>query len=129
MKKTALILTSIIAASLFAVILLTSFSCVAKETKKVSPVIPENVMKTFKNSCMACHADNANPMAASNVNFSSWNNYSAKKQTKKSKAICKAVTSHFMPPSSFISSHPEKVLDATQIAEICDWANSLQIKK
>jgi len=128
MKKLVIILIPIIAVSMMALFTFNSFSFAGKGSKPASQVIPENVMKIIDNSCIACHSNNGNPMAKGVVNFSAWDTYAVKKQAKKSNAVCKAVTNHSMPPLTFIATNPTKALNATQIAEICDWANSLQPK-
>jgi hypothetical protein len=97
-----------------------------KNTKTSEPAIPEKVMAIVKISCMACHADNGNAMAMGAVNFSQWNTYPAKKQSKKASAICREVTNGSMPPSTFLSKNPGAKLNANKIAIICNWATSMK---
>jgi hypothetical protein len=65
-------------------------------------------------------------MAASVWSFSSWDQYSAKKQMKKANAICRAITNGSMPPSS---GGTARILTTEQKDIICKWSASLQVKK
>lgn len=90
--------------------------------------IPEDVSKILKKSCTSCHDAGGNGMAMTMWSFSSWDTYSAKKQSKKSSAICDAMTNGSMPPSEIRKSYPDRVPTAVQIQTVCKWANSLMIK-
>ncbi|MEI6124403.1 MAG: heme-binding domain-containing protein [Bacteroidota bacterium] len=123
MKKILLFSTAILVVAIIAsVTLVPSVANSQKKSKALNPAIPENVMKVFNKSCIACHGAGGNGMAMGVVNFSAWDNYSATKQAKKAKSVCNAVTNGSMPPGSFSGSRPT----AAEIKEICDWATSLQ---
>jgi predicted CxxxxCH...CXXCH cytochrome family protein len=94
-----------------------------------STSIPADVYQVFVKSCIACHSDGANGMAASRVNFPKWDTYNVKKQAKKSAAVCKTMTKGSMPPKSYKTNHPETIPNAQDITLVCDWATSLKIKK
>lgn len=90
--------------------------------------IPEDVAKILKKSCTSCHDEGGNGMAMAMWNFSSWDTYAAKKQSKKSQAICDAMTNGTMPPSDIRKSYPDRVPTAEQIQIVCRWASSLSVK-
>ncbi len=126
MKKILLISVAILAFSIIAsVTLAPSVAHSQKTAKSLLPVIPENVMKTLKASCAACHSNNGGGMASGSWNLDAWSTYSATKQAKKANAIYKAAKNGSMPPSSFSGPKP----DANQIKDLGDWATSLQPKK
>lgn len=91
--------------------------------------IPQEVLDITKKSCDKCHAEPAKGLPISLINFSKWENLSAKKQASKSKAICNEVTKSKMPPKKFLEKNPEAALSKEEIQIICDWAKSLQLVK
>lgn len=131
MKKVILMLSVVAVAVVASSFVLAPAKAVngSRSNLSVSTSIPADVYKVFEKSCIACHSDGANSMAAGMVNFPKWENYSAKKQAKKSAAVCKAMTKGSMPPASFRTNHPEAVPTQQDITIVCDWASSLKIKK
>ena len=91
--------------------------------------IPNNLNTVFKNSCMSCHAAGGSGIAMSMLNFSKWDSYDPKKQAKKAAAICDEITTEAMPPKSFVKTHPEAALTASQKDSICKWSATLALKK
>lgn len=90
--------------------------------------LPENIMSIIDKSCMDCHSDDGNKLAAMKLNFSNWEKYKPGKQAAKSAAICKIVGKGNMPPKSYRESHPDAVLTKAQIEMICKWSESLRKK-
>jgi cytochrome c553 len=126
MKKIYLILSVFVLLSLAAVMAVgPSLEASRGKAVPTNSSIPANVLVIFKNSCMTCHGEGGKGMAMSLVNFSDWDNYPAKKQAKKAKAICNNITSGAMPPASVRTANPDKVPTAAQTEIICNWANSL----
>jgi hypothetical protein len=90
--------------------------------------IPDNVAEILNKSCVGCHGEGGNGMAMSAWNFSVWDTYSVKKQAKKAKSICNALTKGSMPPASVRDATPDGVPTAAQTEIVCKWANSLNKK-
>lgn len=87
--------------------------------------LPEDVKAIVDHSCTPCHFDGGSGMALAHVNFSTWDNYSAKKQASKSGDICQMILNKKMPPASFTASNPGKAPTKEQAEVICKWAESL----
>lgn len=89
--------------------------------------IPDNIVKIAEKSCLKCHIEpGGNNMAASMVNLSKWDTYSAEKQAGKAKKMCKEVTKGKMPPKNFKKEHPDGIPTPEEVKMICDWSESLQ---
>ena len=89
--------------------------------------IPENIVKIAERSCLKCHVEpGGNGMAASHVNLSKWDTYSADKQAEKADKMCKMVTKGKMPPKSFKKEHPNAAPTADEVKMICEWSRSIQ---
>ena len=127
MKKLTGIFAAIALVAIVASITLTP-SMVKSQKKETShsQVIPDKVMTIVKTSCMACHSDNGSEMAKGVINFSQWDTYPAKKQSKKAAAISREVTNGTMPPKSYTSKNPGAVLNAEKVKVITDWAATLK---
>jgi hypothetical protein len=97
----------------------------AQETNSNS-LIPADVKALVDKSCISCHSSDGSGMAASRVNFTTWEKYTPEKQASKADDICAIITKGKMPPKKFISSHPDAVLSDADKKIICDWAQSLQ---
>ena len=95
-----------------------------KTSKSLVTSMPENVKTILQNSCAKCHGDNGNGMAMGVWDLNQWDTYKPAKQAKKANSICKAATNGNMPPNSFTGARPS----ASQIAEICTWATSIQVQ-
>jgi hypothetical protein len=110
-------------------------SLILKAVTRQSPVvpggkpIPENVVKIAEKSCVSCHTEPGNKMALAHVNISNWDKYSPEKQASKAQAMCNMVTKGKMPPKKFKETHPDGIPSAAEIKIICDWAQSIAIKK
>ena len=129
MKKIHFILLVMFVLSVAAILVISPSNALSqKKISQTSYSIPDNVMDIFRNSCMGCHAEGGNGMAMSMVNFTIWDTYSLKKQAKKAKAICNAITKGAMPPLSVRDATPNKVPTSEQTDIICKWANSLNGK-
>jgi hypothetical protein len=99
----------------------------AKASKGI--VIPADLNTIFTNSCMPCHCNEGKKLAKTMLNFSRWDKYSYHSQVQKSKAICRMVKKGEMPPAQFNESSPELALTPAQKEKICDWVNSVVVKK
>jgi len=129
MKKVHFILIAMFMLTLTTVLVFSPFKAVSqKKTTQTAIVIPGNVAKILHNTCTACHNDGGKVMAMSMWNFSSWDKYSAKKQSRKATAMCNAITKGKMPPASIKKVNPDKIPTAEQIEIVCKWANSLKVK-
>jgi cytochrome c5 len=125
MKKQKIIFVAMFVLTIAAVMAFSPLRSVSqKQINQSGASIPEDVAKILKNSCTSCH-DAGGGMAASVWSFSAWDTYKTKKQAKKSKAICDAMTNGSMPPSGTGQS---KIPTKAQIEIVCKWADSLVIK-
>ena len=131
MKNILVILTATIVFSIVtAFVLFPVNNITQKEVKNViSNPIPENLLKIFKNSCTACHAEGGKKMAMSVLNFSNWDKYTPEKQIKKANAISKEILKGSMPPKSFLESNPKATLNKEEITSITKWTDSFKVKK
>jgi hypothetical protein len=126
MKKTHYVVLAIFATSIAAIIISNPLKAVSqKKTTQAVYSIPDNVSVILKNSCTSCHNAGGSGMAASVWSFSSWDQYSVKKQAKKSSAICRAISNGSMPPSSV---GKERIPTDAQKTIVCNWATSLKTK-
>jgi hypothetical protein len=129
MKKINLIIASVIALSMTAIIVFGPLKVVSqKQSVSKSNGFPENVASILSNSCKGCHGDGGKKMAMSMWNFDKWDTYTKEKQSKKANAICKTITKGSMPPKSAKKLYPDLIPTAAQIEIICNWANSLNKK-
>ncbi len=127
MKKTHYFVLAALIASVAAVMFISPMKAVSqKSISQQAYSIPDNVSAILQKSCASCHNAGGNGMAASIWSLSSWDKYSAKKQAKKSNAICKAVNNGSMPPASVGS---DRMPTAEQKDILCKWAASLQVSK
>ena len=95
----------------------------------VSKPISPSVMKIAERSCMKCHVEGGNEMAMMHLNLSNWDKFSPEKQADKAKDMCKMVSKDKMPPKSFRKKNPGAAPTKEEVKIICDWAQSIQIKK
>lgn len=105
-----------------------TFAIIAGNPKEKQP-IPADLKDFLRTSCMPCHADGGVGGAKAFLNLSKWDNYSGKKQAKKSEWMCKAVKEGRMPLKSIREAHPETIPTEIQINRLCGWSASLQNKK
>ena len=103
---------------------------------------PANVLSILKTSCYDCHSNETNwpwysyvaPVSflvdgdvkdgRKHLNFSEWDKYDEKKQSKKLEHIAEAVEESEMPLPKYILMHKEAELDQSKIKIIKDWVNS-----
>ncbi|HNW69305.1 MAG TPA: hypothetical protein PKI01_02805 [Bacteroidales bacterium] len=129
MKKIQLIIGAVFVlamAAFFTITPLTSSS--QKQIAQSATSIPADVSKILQNSCTGCHDAGGNGMAMSMWSYSSWDKYSAKKQSKKAKAMCNTIKAGMMPPMNVRQSDPSKIPTMEQTNTICNWASSLPKK-
>jgi hypothetical protein len=126
MKKTHYLLLATLIAMVAAILFTNPMKAVSQKRNSTEAYsIPEEIAQILKHSCASCHTAGGG-MASSVWSLSSWDNYSAKKQSKKSNAMCKAVSNGNMPPPSV---EQDKRPTAEQKETICKWSASLQVKK
>lgn len=129
MKKFNLVYVVMIAIAIATFLTISPIKSANQKTiAKSTNSIPEDVAKILKKSCNSCHDEGGNGMAMAMWSFSAWDTYPAKKQAKKSAAMCDAITNGIMPPSSVRKSNPDQVPTAEQIQTVCKWANSIMVK-
>jgi hypothetical protein len=127
MKKTHYLLLPTLIAMVAAVVFISPKKAVSQKKNTAEAYsIPGDVAQILKHSCASCHNAGGNGMAESMWSFSSWDSYSAKKQSKKAKSICKAISNGIMPPASV---EQDRRPTAEQKEIICKWSASLQLKK
>jgi hypothetical protein len=109
-------------------------------TKEID--VPVNVLSILKTSCYDCHSNETTwpwysyvaPVSfivagdvndgRKHLNFTEWDKYDEKKQSKKLEHIAEAVEEGEMPLPKYILMHKEAELDQSKIKIIKDWANS-----
>jgi hypothetical protein len=109
-------------------------------TKEIN--VPVNVLSILKTSCYDCHSNETTwpwysyiaPVSfiiagdvndgRKHLNFSEWDRYDEKKQSKKLEHIADAVEEGEMPLPKYILMHKEAELDQSKIKIIKNWANS-----
>jgi hypothetical protein len=109
-------------------------------TKEID--VPVNVLSILKTSCYDCHSNETTwpwysyiaPVSfivagdvndgRKHLNFSEWDRYDEKKQSKKLEHIAEAVEEGEMPLPKYIFMHKEAELDESKIKIIKDWVNS-----
>jgi len=129
MKKSHYVMFAMFGIAIAALLFISPYKAVSqKKNAQSSYSIPDDVATVLRSSCASCHGTGGNGMAQSAWSFNSWDKYSAKKQAKKSKSICNAITNGSMPPSYVRQSNPDRIPTAVQGEVVCKWANSLVIK-
>ena len=111
-----------------------------KVDKTLEIKAPKNVMKLFKRSCYDCHSNETKwpwwsyvaPASWSiyddvingrkTLNFSTWKNYTLKKQQKLKKEIYRTVAGP-MPLPQYIWLHSDAKLSKDEIKSIREWAS------
>ena len=105
------------------------------------PTVPAAVASLLKKGCYDCHSNEPRyPSYASigavkyylnnhikggnkHVNFSVWNEYSAKEKIHLKEEICEVLEEGRMPFRSYSLLHQEARLTAAQEQQICAWVN------
>ena len=105
----------------------------------------EQVQGILKTACYDCHTDQTDYPWYNNVapvsfflnghivegkhhlNFSAWNNYSAKRKDDKLKHVVGMVGHHSMPLSSYTLIHHDAKLSPEQTTMLVDWAKGARL--
>lgn len=113
---------------------------VEAETLDAAMAVPADVQAVLSRSCNDCHShktvypwySNVSPFswfladhiehARSEVNFSVWNTYDAKKKAHKLDEICEMVEAGAMPLPSYLWIHRDAVLSESDAGTLCYWA-------
>jgi len=116
------------------------------KTIEQSIAIPQNVEAILSRSCNDCHSSktvwpwysNIAPVSwmladhvkdgRGEVNFSQWDDYSARRKRRKFQEICEQVNKGEMPVTSYLWLHPDAKLSPQDRNLICDWANGEKAK-
>jgi len=101
----------------------------APENAKPTSTLPAELNTIFTNSCMKCHGAGGGSFALSKVDFSKWDQYTAKVQAAKAKFIQQVVDNGSMPPKSFVNANPSTALSKDQIETIRKWSVAVAAKK
>jgi len=119
---------------------------VQAETLEATTDVPENVAEVLKRSCNDCHTNqtvypwysNITPVnwlladhvdeGRSELNFSVWNTYSAKKKKHKFDEICDQIIGGEMPHYQYIWMHGDAKLSNADKRLLCDWARAEKLK-
>jgi len=142
--------TKIIVVVLFSVLVVIQFSrpdvtnppLVQSETLQSATAVPENVQAIFNRSCNDCHTNETvypwyskiQPAAwfladhikegRSEMNFSLWNTYEARRKKRKLEEICQQIETKAMPLPSYLWIHRDAELSDVEIKTLCDWTKS-----
>jgi hypothetical protein len=118
----------------------TPIPIVEAETIKAGIDVPPDIDMILTRSCADCHSNatvypwytNIQPAAwfmnghitegRQQLNFSTFNTYSAKKKRKKLEEACDEVKSGGMPLPSYLWIHHDAALSESEIKAICAWA-------
>ncbi len=142
--------TKIIVVVLFSVLVVIQFfrpdftnpPLVQSETLQSATAVPENVQAIFNRSCNDCHTNETvypwyskiQPAAwfladhikegRSEMNFSLWNTYEARRKKRKLEEICEQIETKAMPLPSYLWIHRDAELSDVEIKTLCDWTKS-----
>ncbi len=142
--------TKIIVVVLFSVLVVIQFfrpdftnpPLVQSETLQSATAVPENVQAIFNRSCNDCHTNETvypwyskiQPAAwfladhikegRSEMNFSLWNTYEARRKKRKLEEICQQIETKAMPLPSYLWIHRDAELSDVEIKTLCDWTKS-----
>jgi len=104
--------------------------------------LPPDVAALFDRSCVDCHSNKTNwrwytyvaPVSwytvghvndgRSELNFSEWGTYSARKKGTRLNAICDLCQRGEMPLGSYALVHREVVLSPDEVKRICEWTEA-----
>jgi len=105
-------------------------------------VVPSQVRSILDASCQNCHSNQTvwpwysyvAPVSwllvhdvkkgRSQLNFSEWNTYSAKRKEQKLEEICEQVMNGDMPDNTYLLIHRGAQLSQQQREDICTWAQA-----
>ena len=123
MKKPAtsfLLVLSFVVSGLF----LLNISVTGQEPSTESPALPDNVSKIVTVSCVPCHTSQGGYFPRTKLNFTSWTQYSPKKQKGRAEKMYSVLKKGAMPPKSARETRPEIIPTKEQIETIKLWAES-----
>jgi hypothetical protein len=104
--------------------------------------VPENVKAILIRSCGDCHSNETNypwysqiapsswfladhiDQGRSEMNFSKWNTYDARRKDHKLDELCEMVEAREMPLPSYLWIHWDAKLSDEEIKTLCDWSNA-----
>jgi len=116
------------------------------ETLEATADVPENVARILTRSCNDCHSNETTYPWYSNVapfswlladhieegrrelNYSVWNNYSAKKKRHKYDETCEQIESGVMPHNQYLWLHADARLSEADKKILCEWAETEKAK-
>lgn len=111
------------------------------ETLTAATAVPGRVQQILETSCNDCHSNqtrwtwysNIVPVSwkmvehvedgRSELNFSVWNTYDARRRRRKLDEICDQVKTREMPLPSYLWVHGDARLSDEQIKILCDWTD------
>jgi hypothetical protein len=123
MKKATVSSSSILAFSIFALLLL-SFPVIGQETSKVSTALPDSISKIVLVSCVPCHTSKGGLLSKGKLNFTEWTSYSPEKQKNRAEKMYSELKKGEMPPKSARQTRPEIIPTKEQIEIIKNWSES-----
>ncbi|KAA9340129.1 heme-binding domain-containing protein [Adhaeribacter soli] len=106
--------------------------------------IPDNVQTIFRNSCYDCHSNNTHyPWYAKiqpggwwlashiregkdELNFSTFGDYSTRRQKSKLKSIVNSIQDDEMPLKSYLLLHPKAKLSDEEKLALINWSEKIQ---
>jgi hypothetical protein len=115
---------------------------VPSETLAASTQVPPDVQRVLSRSCNDCHSNEtqypwyskvtpfnwflANHIrdGRSEMNFSVWNTYTARKKARKLEELCEQVEQAEMPLPSYLWIHRDAVLSREEARMLCEWAQA-----
>ena len=113
---------------------------VESETLEAAVAVPADISQILARSYTDCHSHKSvypwysyiQPSGwflkdhidagRNDLNFSTFNTYSAQKKAKKFEEICEEVESKQMPLPSYLWIHRDAVLSESEAKALCDWA-------
>lgn len=144
MKKIFYILLLIFAAIQFIPVKYNEQKNTASSSIETAHYIPENVLSTLKKSCYDCHSDQTNypwyakirPVAfwianhveegKEELNFSTFGDYSLRRQFHKLEEISEQIEENEMPLKSYTLIHGNAKLSEAQKSDIKNWVSALR---
>jgi Haem-binding domain len=114
------------------------------QTLESQAQVDPRVSAILNRSCVDCHSyktrwpwySNVAPVSwfvidhvnhgRSNLNFSEWGKYNARRKGDKLDGMCELVKSGEMPLSSYTPMHPGSKLTSEDVKAICEWTNAEQ---
>ena len=119
---------------------------IQSETLQATTPVPENVQAILNRSCIDCHSNETTypwyskiqPAAwflddhiregRSEMNFSLWNTYEARRKKRKFEEICEQIETRAMPLPSYLWIHRDAEMSEDEIKTLCDWTKMEIVK-